>query len=101
MPARSSDQPSPRSPQAGVVPDRVCGDCARDPQSFLSDVIPNDIQGTGLGMVRTTSATFGVAGPVLFGGLADLGYFHEGYVLLFVILLVVIGLTLRLPKPTA
>lgn len=67
-------------------------------QSFLSDAIPDDIQGTGLGIVRTTSATLGAAGPVLFGGIADRGYFDEGYVLLAAILTVVIILTLRLPE---
>lgn len=67
-------------------------------QSFLSDAIPDDIQGTGLGVVRTTSATLGAAGPVLFGGIADRGYFDEGYVLLAAVLVVVIVLTLRLPE---
>lgn len=67
-------------------------------QSFLSDAIPDDIQGTGLGIVRTTSATLGAAGPVLFGGIADRGYFDEGYVLLAALLVVVILLTVRLPE---
>lgn len=67
-------------------------------QSFLSDTIPDDVEGTGLGIVRTTSATFGAAGPVLFGGIADRGYFNEGYVLLAALLVVVILLTLRLPE---
>ena len=66
-------------------------------QSFLSDVIPEDIRGTGLGVVRTTTATFGAIGPVLFGAIADRGYFDEGYVLLAAILVVVVLLTLRLP----
>ncbi|WP_114578680.1 nitrate/nitrite transporter [Saliphagus sp. LR7] len=69
-------------------------------QSFLSDAIHDDIQGTGLGVVRTTSATLGAAGPVLFGGIADRGYFDEGYVLLAAVLVVVILLTLRLPEST-
>ena len=67
-------------------------------QSFLSDAIPDDIQGTGLGAVRTTSATLGAAGPVLFGGIADRGYFDEGYILLAAMLAVVVLLTLRLPE---
>ena len=70
-------------------------------QSFLSDVIPDDIQGTGLGLVRTVSATLGAAGPVLFGAVADRGYFDEGYVLLAAVLVVVVLLTLRLPAATA
>jgi len=67
-------------------------------QSFLSDAIPDEIQGTGLGAVRTASATLGAAGPVLFGSIADRGYFDEGYLLLAAILVVVIVLTLRLPE---
>ncbi|WP_178917709.1 MFS transporter [Natronomonas gomsonensis] len=67
-------------------------------QSFLSDAIPDEIQGTGLGAVRTTSATLGAAGPVLFGAIADRGYFNEGYLLLAGILVVVVLLTLRLPE---
>ena len=67
-------------------------------QSFLSDSIPADIRGTGLGMVRTTAATLGAAGPVLFGSIADRGYFDEGYVLLGAVTVAVILLTLRLPK---
>jgi len=66
-------------------------------QSFLSDVIPGEIQGTGLGVVRTVTAVLGALGPVLFGSLADNGYFDEGYLLLAAILAVVILLTVRLP----
>ncbi|WP_336024548.1 MFS transporter [Halobellus salinisoli] len=68
-------------------------------QSFLSDAIPDEIQGTGLGVVRTTTATLGAAGPVLLGAIADRGYFDEGYVLLAAVLFGVILLTLRLPDP--
>ena len=67
-------------------------------QSFLSDAIPAEIRGTGLGVVRTTAATLGAAGSVVFGAVADRGYFDEGYLLLGTILVVVILLTLRLPK---
>ena len=68
-------------------------------QSFLSDAIPAEIRGTGLGVVRTTAATLGAAGPVVFGAIADRGYFDEGYLLLGVVLVAVVLLTLRLPKP--
>ena len=67
-------------------------------QSFLSDAISNDIQGTGLGVIRTATATLGAMGPVIFGGIADHGYFDEGYLLLAVVLSVVILLTLQLPR---
>ncbi|MFP4218341.1 MAG: MFS transporter [Salinarchaeum sp.] len=70
-------------------------------QSFLSDVIPDDIEGTGLGIVRTTSATLGAAGPVVFGALADRGFFDEAYLLSAVVLLAVVLLTLRIETPRA
>lgn len=61
-------------------------------QSFLSETFSEDIRGTGLGVVRTTAATLGAAGPVLFGLLADRGYFDEGYLLLAGVMLVVVFL---------
>ena len=67
-------------------------------QSFLSEAIPAEIRGTGLGVVRTSAATLGAAGPVLFGAIADRGYFDEGYLLLGGIAVAVIVLTLRLPR---
>lgn len=66
-------------------------------QSFLSDTLPDDVQGTGLGAIRTLTATLGALGPVFFGAIAGRGYFDEGYVLLAAILGGVILLTLRLP----
>jgi MFS family permease len=66
-------------------------------QSFLSEAFSEDVRGTGLGVVRTSVATLGAAGPVLFGAIADRGYFDEGYLLLAAVLVVVVLLTLRLP----
>lgn len=66
-------------------------------QSYLSELFPDDMRGTGLGVVRTTAATLGALGPVLFGVVADRGYFDEGYILLAGIMVVVILLTLRMP----
>lgn len=67
-------------------------------QSYLADTIPADIRGTGLGVVRTTAASLGSAGPVLFGILADRGFFDEGYLVLAVLMVFIIVLTLRLPR---
>ncbi len=67
-------------------------------QSFLANAFSADIRGTGLGVVRTTTATIGATGPVIFGTIADRGFFNEGYLLLSGALLVVILLTLRLPQ---
>jgi MFS family permease len=69
-------------------------------QSFLSEAFSEDVRGTGLGVVRTSVATLGAAGPVLFGAIADRGYFDEGYLLLAAVLVVVVLLTLRLPTST-
>lgn len=70
-------------------------------QSFLSDTIADDIQGTVLGVVRTATATLGAMGPVLFGRIADRGYFNEGYFMLALILCVVILFTLQLPRSSS
>ena len=66
-------------------------------QSFLSDSFSEDIRGTGLGVVRTPVAILGAMGPVLFGAIADRGFFDEGYLLLAASLALVILLALRIP----
>ena len=68
-------------------------------QSYFSDAFPESVRGTGLGVVRTATATLGAAGPVGFGVIAERGYFDEGYWLLAGLVAVVILLTLRLPNP--
>ncbi len=67
-------------------------------QSYLSELFPDDMRGTGLGAVRTTAATLGATGPVLFGVVADRGYFNEGYLVLAVIMAIIIVLTFRMPS---
>lgn len=67
-------------------------------QSFLSEAFSDEVRGTGLGAVRTASATLGAVGPVLFGLIADRGFFDEGYFMLAGLMLAVILLALRLPK---
>ena len=66
-------------------------------QSFIAEQFPQEIQGTGLGSVRTASAIIGSTGPVLFGVVADSGFFNEGYIGLAVVLLIVIWLTYQMP----
>ncbi|WP_207891630.1 MFS transporter [Natrarchaeobius halalkaliphilus] len=66
-------------------------------QSYLADSFSEEMKGTGLGVVRTTTATLGAGGPLLFGVIADYGYFDEGYIVLAVIMAVVILLTVRMP----
>ena len=69
-------------------------------QSFVAEQFPADIQGTGLGAVRTASAVVGSMGPVIFGVAADRGFFNEGYIALAVILVLVILITYRMPQPS-
>jgi len=67
-------------------------------QSYLADSFSDEMQGTGLGVIRTTSATLGASGPVMFGVIADYGYLDEGYLGLAAVMVVVILLTLRMPR---
>ncbi len=67
-------------------------------QSFVAEQFPVDMQGTGLGVIRTTAAVIGSAGPVVFGVVAEQGFFDEGYIALAVILVIVILLTYRMPE---
>ncbi len=67
-------------------------------QSYLADTIPEEIQGTGLGAVRSFASMMGAMGPVLFGAIAERGYFDEGYMLLAALVGVITLLTLRLPR---
>ncbi|MCG1002602.1 MULTISPECIES: MFS transporter [Halobacterium] len=67
-------------------------------QSFLADAFSEATQGTGLGVVRTLTASLAAAGPVVFGVVGDHGYFDEGYVFLAVVMAVVVVLTYRMPE---
>lgn len=66
-------------------------------QSYLSETIPEEIEGTGLGAVRSVASMLGATGPVLFGAVAERGFFDEGYLLLAALVGVMTLLTLRLP----
>ncbi|MFP9193506.1 MFS transporter [Natronosalvus vescus] len=67
-------------------------------QSYLADSFSAEMKGTGLGVIRTTTATLGAGGPLLFGIIGEYGYFDEGYIVLAVIMAAVIVLTLRMPQ---
>ncbi|RQG98537.1 MFS transporter [Natrarchaeobius oligotrophus] len=70
-------------------------------QSYLAESFTEELRGTGLGVIRTLTATVGAAGPVAFGVIGDYGYFDEGYWALAAIMAVVILLTLRMPTTSA
>jgi len=54
-------------------------------QTSISDTLPEDMQGTGLGVLRTGWMLLGATSPVILGTLADFGLFDEGFLLLAVI----------------
>ncbi|ADD07184.2 major facilitator superfamily transport protein (plasmid) [Natrialba magadii ATCC 43099] len=66
-------------------------------QSYLADSFSKEMQGSGLGVVRTVSASLAATGPVIFGVIGDYGYFDQGYIALAVIMAVVIALTFWMP----
>lgn len=63
-------------------------------QSHLILALPENIQGTGLGILRTVSFTTGAASPVFVGAAADRGYFDEAFWALAVLagLTVILGM---------
>lgn len=50
--------------------------------TYLTNVLSEDVRGTGLGLLRSGYITVGAASPFLIGTLADLGYFDEAFLLL-------------------
>ena len=51
-------------------------------ESYLVGALPADIEGTGFGILRTTIFATGAASPVVFGAVADRGFFDELFVVL-------------------
>lgn len=49
---------------------------------YMTDVLPVDMKGTGLGALRTIYMTGGAASPLFFGALADRGFFDEAFIVL-------------------
>lgn len=70
-------------------------------QSFLAEAFTEEMQGTGLGVIRTLTASLAAVGPVIFGVVGDHGYFDAGYIVLAVVMFVVIWLTHRMPDATS
>lgn len=65
-------------------------------QSHLLVLLPEDGQGSGLGLLRTISFTIGAASPVVFGALGDNGLFNEGFIGFGVLAVVLILVVQRL-----
>jgi len=65
---------------------------------YLTAALPWDMQGTGLGFLRTIYMTTAAGSPVLFGAIADRGFFDEVFLLLGVLAGVTIALTLLISE---
>lgn len=53
-------------------------------QTYITDTLPNDMQGTGLGILKAGWMLLTATSPIVIGALADFGYFNEGFLLLAV-----------------
>lgn len=67
---------------------------------YITDVLPEAIQGTGLGILRTVYMLVGAWSPTILGTLGDLGYFDEAFLMLAALIGGVILLSTQLPHPT-
>lgn len=65
--------------------------------TYLTNSLPDDVQGTGLGSLRTGYMLIGAGGPTVMGAFADAGYFDEAFFVLAGIALVTVGLSTLLP----
>lgn len=57
-------------------------------QSYLSSAFTSEIEGTGIGIVRTVTLILGSSGPVIFGMLIDNGFFSQIYLILAMLLII-------------
>lgn len=65
--------------------------------TYLTNALPEDIRGTGLGLLRSSYILVGATSPVLIGVLADANYFDEAFLLLAAIGGVMVLFCLVLP----
>lgn len=66
-------------------------------ESYLVAALPDDIEGTGFGILRTTVFATGAVSPLLFGAVADRGYFDELFVVLAACTALVVAIAFVLP----
>lgn len=59
--------------------------CGVITQTHIADSLPQEMRGTGLGILKAGWMLLGATSPLLIGILADHGYFNEGFLLLAVI----------------
>ncbi|WP_135806413.1 MFS transporter [Halorussus marinus] len=69
--------------------------------TYLTGAFPDEVRGTGLGVLRTGYMLVGAASPTVVGALADRGYFDESFFLLAGVGAVAALLAIRVPDRTA
>lgn len=67
--------------------------------AYFTDVLPETIHGTGIGVIRTGFVLVGAGTPTLMGVLADAGWFDEAFFLLAAASLVGAGLAVFVTDP--
>ena len=65
--------------------------------AYMTENLAPAVQNTGLGILRTFFFLSGAASPVIFGAIADLGYFDEAFLLLALLSGITLVVILRLP----
>ncbi|MFC7225469.1 MFS transporter [Halalkalicoccus sp. GCM10025322] len=65
---------------------------------YMTGGIPEDIQNTGLGTLRTSYMAIGALSPTLVGSLADHDYFDEAFFLMAGLVVVALAVSLKVPE---
>jgi MFS family permease len=66
--------------------------------TYLTNELPDDMKGTGLGVIRTGYLLSGAVGPITLGVFADQGYFDAGFLLFGFVAFLGAVLCLLLPQ---
>lgn len=66
--------------------------------AYVPKALPDDIQGSSFGLLRTAFLYLGATGPVVVGTLADVGRFDEAFLLFSGIAVVAMGVSSALPR---
>ena len=69
--------------------------------TYATGLLSDEVQGSGLGLLRTVILLVGATGPVLVGRAADAGYFRQAFFALAALAALTVGLTALLPGRSA
>lgn len=64
---------------------------------YTTTVLPDDVQGSGFGLIRTVYLYTSAIGPIVVGALADADLFDEAYLMLASVTALAVGVCLVLP----